>query len=78
MYMLLVQKYYELLLAVIELIPDSPKFMVPDDVYSGITSIFSFVGWLMPYDLYEPLFVFILGLTAFRIAWAFFITFRKR
>lgn len=64
-------------LQAIEALPTVEPFVVPDDVYDGIDTIFSFVGWLMPYSLYAPLITFILSLTAFRIAYAVYLHFKK-
>lgn len=64
-------------LEAIEALPTIEPFSVPEDVYSGIDSIFTFVGWLMPYSLYAPLITFILSLTAFRIAYAVYLHFKK-
>lgn len=61
----------------IDNLPEVKTFIVPDGVYSGIDNIFSFVGWLMPYELYAPLILFILSLTAFRISYAFYLHFKK-
>lgn len=61
---------------IIDGLPDITVFTVPSDVYSGIDSIFSFVGWLMPYDLYFPLLAFIVSLTVFRIFYAIYIHFK--
>lgn len=63
-------------LSIIDSLPDTGSFNVPSDVYEGISSIFSFVGWIMPSILYMPLISFILGLTAFRIAYAVYIHFK--
>lgn len=63
-------------IAIINSLPDTGSFSVPVDVYEGISSIFSFVGWIMPSSLYMPLITFILGLTAFRIAYAVYIHFK--
>lgn len=66
-----------LALEAIEALPTIEPFNVPDDVYDGIDIIFGFVGWLMPYSLYAPLITFILSLTAFRIAYAVYLHFKK-
>ena len=58
-------------------LPDVDTFTVPDGVYSGIDSIFGFVGWVMPYSMYSPLITFILSLVAFRIAYAIYLHFKK-
>ena len=64
-------------LEAIEALPTVEPLNVPDDVYSGIDNIFGFVGWLMPYDIYLPLITFILSLTAFRIAYAVYLHFKR-
>lgn len=64
------------LLSVIDELPSVTSFHVPPSVYSGVDSIFSFVGWLMPYDIYYPLFAFIISLTVFRIFYAIYIHFK--
>ena len=64
------------LCSMIDGLPTVTTFHVPDDVYTGINSIFSFVGWLLPYDLYFPLLAFIVSLTVFRIFYAIYIHFK--
>lgn len=64
------------LCSIIDGLPTVTTFHVPDDVYTGINSIFSFVGWLLPYDLYFPLLAFIVSLTVFRIFYAIYIHFK--
>ena len=64
-------------LEAIEALPTIELFNVPDGVYNGIYTVFSFVGWLMPYEIYAPLVTFILSLTAFRIAYAVYLHFKK-
>lgn len=61
---------------IIDSLPSVTSFHVPSAVYSGVDSIFSFVGWLMPYNLYYPLFAFIISLTVFRIFYAIYIHFK--
>ena len=65
------------LCSVIDGLPSVTTFHVPQEVYSGVNSIFSFVGWLMPYDLYFPLLAFIVSLTVFRIFYAIYIHFKS-
>lgn len=65
------------LCSIIDKLPDVTTFRVPQEVYSGVNSIFSFVGWLMPFDLYFPLFAFIVSLTVFRIFYAIYIHFKS-
>lgn len=67
----------KLLLDSIDKLPDVTSFNVPDGVYDGIQSIFSMVGWIMPYYLYLPLITFILSLTAFRIVYAVYLHFKR-
>lgn len=62
----------------IDTLPNVVSFEVPQGIYNGINQMFSFVGWIMPYNLYLPLLTFILSLTAFRIAYAIYIHFFKR
>lgn len=64
------------LCSIIDSLPSVTIFHVPAEVYSGVDSIFSFVGWLMPYNLYYPLFAFIISLTVFRIFYAIYIHFK--
>lgn len=64
------------LCSIIDGLPDVAAFTVPADVYWGIDSIFTFVGWLMPYSLYFPLLAFIVSLTVFRIFYAIYIHFK--
>lgn len=64
------------LCSIIDSLPSVTTFHVPSEVYSGVDSIFSFVGWLMPYKLYYPLFAFIISLTVFRIFYAIYIHFK--
>lgn len=64
-------------LEAIEALPTVEPLIIPDDVYSGIDNIFGFVGWLMPYSIYAPLITFILTLTAFRIAYAVYLHFKR-
>ena len=64
-------------LEAIEVLPIVEPFIVPEGVYDGIDNIFDFVGWLMPYEIYAPLITFILSLTAFRIAYAVYLHFKK-
>lgn len=64
------------LCSIIDSLPSVTTFHVPQEVYSGVNSIFSFVGWLMPYDLYFPLLAFIVSLTVFRIFYAIYIHFK--
>lgn len=64
------------LCSIIDGLPTITTFHVPEAVYSGVNSIFSFVGWLLPYDLYYPLLAFIVSLTVFRIFYAIYIHFK--
>lgn len=64
------------LCSIIDSLPNVTTFHVPQEVYSGVDSIFSFIGWLMPYDLYFPLLAFIVSLTVFRIFYAIYIHFK--
>ncbi len=73
----LLESLYNLADKAIDSLPTIEGFTVPQSVYDGIGSIFSFVGWLMPYSVYSPLIVFILSLTAFRIFYAVYLHFKK-
>ncbi len=73
----LLDSLYNLADRAIEALPAIDKFEIPQSVYDGIGSIFSFVGWLMPYSIYSPLITFILSLTAFRISYAVYLHFKK-
>lgn len=68
---------YNLALKAIDGLPAIEGFKIPQTVYDGVSSIFSFVGWLMPYSIYSPLIAFILSLTAFRISYAVYLHFKK-
>lgn len=68
---------YNLILKAIDGLPDIDGFNVPYEVYQGVGKIFQFVGWLMPYNIYSPLIIFILSLTSFRIAYAVYLHFKK-
>lgn len=69
---------YEVYLKILAALPDVDPLELPDGFSQGVQNIFKLLGFVMPYKLYEPLLSFILALTSFRIAWAVFITFRKR
>lgn len=69
--------FYDTLIAIIDLLPEVDPLTVPDGVMDGVQSIFAFVGWVMPYNLYSPLLLFILSLTAFRIVYAIYLNFKK-
>ncbi|MCM1328091.1 MAG: hypothetical protein NC253_01495 [Ruminococcus sp.] len=73
----LMEKFYSLALSAIEKLPDIEGFNVPAEVNQGIGKIFQFVGWIMPYNLYAPLIIFILSLTSFRIVYAVYLHFKK-
>lgn len=73
----LIDSICKLLLKAVDNLPEIEKFTIPDTIYDGIDSIFGFVGWVMPYSLYAPLILFILSLTAFRIAYAVYLHFKK-
>ncbi len=73
----LLTSLFNLSLKAIDTLPEIEGFKIPQTVYDGIGSIFSFVGWLMPYSIYEPLIIFILSLTAFRISYAVYLHFKK-
>lgn len=77
MIQLLTNGFYDTLISIIDLLPEVDPLTVPDVVTDGIQSIFSFVGWVMPYNLYSPLLTFILSLTAFRIVYAIYLNFKK-
>lgn len=77
MYVKFVTWLYEMLLTLVSYVPSLPELDVPSDVYTGIDGIFSVIGWFMPYNIYSPLISFILALTAFRICWAIFVTFKR-
>lgn len=68
---------YELYLNIIKSLPDVEPLKPPEGFKAGLTNIFKLLGFVMPYKLYEPLIDFILALTAFRIAWAVFVTFKR-
>lgn len=69
--------FYDTLIAIIDLLPEVETLTIPDGVTAGIYSIMEFVGWIMPFDLYAPLLVFILSLTAFRIVYTIYLRFKK-
>lgn len=73
----LLDSFYNLTLKAIEDLPEIEGFNVPSEVYQGVGKIFQFVGWLMPYDIYAPLIIFILSLTSFRIVYAVYLHFKK-
>ena len=73
----LIDSICKLLLKAVDSLPEIEKFTIPDTIYDGIDTIFGFVGWVMPYSLYAPLILFILSLTAFRIAYAVYLHFKK-
>lgn len=73
----ILDSFYNLALKAIESLPDVSDLNIPDGVYDGIGTIFQFVGWIMPYNFYEPLIVFILSLTSFRIVYAIYLHFKK-
>ena len=73
----LIDSLCKLLLDSIDKLPEVTQFTVPDGVSEGIESMFSMVGWIMPYSLYIPLITFILSLTAFRIVYALYLHFKK-
>lgn len=73
----LLDSLYNFSLNAIDGLPDVNGFNIPDVVYDGIGNIFQFVGLLMPYQVYLPLITFILSLTAFRIAYAVYLHFKK-
>ena len=64
------------LCSIIDSLPSVTTFHVPQEVYSGVDIIFTFIGWLMPYSLYFPLLAFIVSLTVFRIFYAIYIHFK--
>lgn len=68
---------YNLSLGFIDNLPEIEGFDVPSVIYQGIGDIFNFVGWLMPYNIYSPLIIFILSLTSFRIYYAVYLHFKK-
>jgi len=51
----------------VNLLPDTSKFIIPEDVKAGLAKLLQFVGWLMPFSYYQPLLLFIVGFTMFRI-----------
>lgn len=69
--------YYELILKIISLIPPAKPLAVPEAVNQGMHNLFGLLGFFFPYEIFAPLFMFIIGLTVFRCAWAVFITFKK-
>ena len=73
----LLDSLYNLALNAIDSLPDIEGFNVPSEVYQGVGKIFQFVGWLMPYNIYSPLIIFILSLTSFRIVYAVYLHFKK-
>lgn len=68
---------YELYFDIINSLPDVKPLSPPEGFTKGLSNIFKLIGFIMPYDLYKPLIDFILALTAFRIAWAVFVTFKR-
>lgn len=74
---LLTDKFYDFLLAIIDKLPEVSAFTVPEVLENGLTKIFEFVGWLMPFNYYLPLMSFILSLTSFRIVYSIFMHFKK-
>lgn len=73
----LLDSLYNFALNAIDGLPDIEGFNVPSEVYQGVGKIFQFVGWLMPYNIYSPLIIFILSLTSFRIVYAVYLHFKK-
>ena len=73
----LTDKFYDFLIAIIDKLPEVQSFTVPEVLESGLTKIFEFVGWRMPFSYYLPLMSFILSLTAFRIVYSIFMRFKK-
>ena len=73
----LLDSLYNLALNAIYGLPDIEGFNVPSEVYQGVGEIFQFVGWLMPYNIYSPIIIFILSLTSFRIVYAVYLHFKK-
>lgn len=69
--------YYELLLKIINMLPQADPLKIPEGIEDGFVSMFGLFGFFFPYDLYAPLIIFILGFTLFRIAWSIFVTFKK-
>lgn len=68
---------YDFLFSVIDFLfgwlPDTDNFALPDKVAEVGGQILGFVGWLMPYDLYKPLLMFIISFVGFRIVYAIII-----
>ena len=69
--------YYELLLKIINVFPELEPLEIPEGVTDGLDVMFGLLGFFFPYDIYAPLFTFIIGFTMFRISWSVFITFKK-
>lgn len=69
--------YYEFLIRIIELFPDTEPLEVPEGLKGGFKTMFDLLGFFFPYELFSPLLYFIVTLTFFRISWSVFITFKK-
>lgn len=65
------------ILFVIDSLPEVVSFTIPSVVYDGIDNMTALLGYFMPYDYYEPLILFILSLTAFRIVYAIYMRIKK-
>ncbi len=73
----LTDSFYEVIISLIDKLPDVPSLELPAETESALMMLFQFVGWLMPYAYYIPLMTFILGLTAFRIIYTIYLKFKK-
>ena len=70
--------FFRLFLSLLQALPTLPPLNPPAEFKTGLSSVFRFLGYFMPYNLYAPLITFILGLTAFRIVYAIYLVITKR
>ena len=70
--------FFRLFLGLLQALPTLPPLKPPAEFKTGLASVFQLLGYFMPYNLYAPLITFILGLTAFRIAYAIYLVITKR
>ncbi len=70
--------FFRLFLGLLQALPTLPPLKPPVEFKTGLASVFQFLGYFMPYNLYAPLITFILGLTAFRIVYAIYLVITKR
>lgn len=70
-------KFLEWILHIIDSLPTVEGLNVPQGVYIGIGKMTALLGYFMPFDLYRPLFTFILAFTAFRITYSIYMRIKK-